>query len=95
MGRSINPAPGTAKETIRGFILISASSQSQTATISTVPLSKARLRMLGFRSTGASGAVGTDFPTLDLTNSTTITAFRQSAVSGQPIMVSWEMDILY
>lgn len=94
MGRNITPAPGTFKDTVRGFILIGASSQSQTATISAVALGKGKLRMLGFRSTGSSGAVGTDFPTLDLTNSTTITAFRQNASSGQPIMVSWEMDIV-
>ena len=95
MGRSINPAPGSRKTVLRGTILIGAAATSQTATIPSIDTSKGDLRFLGSRSTGGSGQSSSDVPTIEVTNSTTITATRQNITSGNAIAVSWELTVSY
>jgi hypothetical protein len=95
MGRAINPAPGSRKTVLRGAIVILAAGTSQTATIPSIDTTKGDLRLLGARSGGGGGMTSTDWPTLDLTNSTTITATRQGAASGQSVVISWEMTVSY
>lgn len=95
MGRAISPAPGSRKTVLRGAISIAAGSTTQTATIPSTDTTKGDLRLLGARSGGGSGMAATDWPTLDLTNATTITATRQSSGSGQAVVVSWEMTVSY
>ncbi len=92
---NISPAPGSRKTKLSGIILISAAATSQTATIIPVDIPKGDLRLMGFRSTGGAGLASTDYPTLEHTNSTTITAQRQSTASGQAVAVGWELTVYY
>lgn len=93
MGRTITPQPGTYKETIRGVIQIPGATNSQAATIAAVNPSKSKLRLEGVRAIGSITA--TDWPLLELTNSTTITAIRHNNSSGLAVQVGWELDIYY
>lgn len=91
MGRAISPVPGSVKAVQRGAIVIGAGTNSQTATIAAVDMSKSELRLLGNRNNVTSAPIGTDWVTLSLTNSTTITADRQTNGSGSTETVSWEL----
>lgn len=83
---------GSIKSIQRGVINIPISTGSATATITSVTTSKSELRFLGQRiDTAASVSVlAQALPTLELTNSTTITATR-GAVPSAVTNVAWEL----
>lgn len=83
---------GSIKSIQRGVINVPITTGSATATISSVTTSKSELRFLGQRiDTAASITVlAQALPTLELTNSTTITATRGSAPAAVT-NVSWEL----
>ena len=91
MARSISPAPGTIKPPVqRGSIVITTGAATQSATITSVNTDKAELRMVGWGFASASAPAGNDYPTIALTNSTTITATRLASGAAQ-VTVSWEL----
>lgn len=95
MGRSINPAPGTFKRIDRGVITIPTLTQTGTYTISpAVDTTKTALRFLGASGTSGSALLGTSFPYVVLTNSTTITARRETG-NADILYVSWELQEVY
>jgi hypothetical protein len=83
---------GGIKSIQRGVINIPTTTGSATATISSVTTGKSELRLLGQRiDTAASTAVVVQsFPTIELTNATTITATR-GAAAVSVVNVSWEL----
>lgn len=85
---------GAIKSIQRGVIAIAAGSLSATATISAVTPGKTELRFLGSRAADNAGVSGYGFCTIALTNSTTITAQREtSGTIGAA--VSWELTEFY
>lgn len=85
-------APGVVKSIQRGTIAIGSGNDSNTATITAVGINNSMLNYLGFNSddTGASGDVDEYIPTLELTDSTTITAQRGTSDTSVTT-VSWEL----
>lgn len=80
----------------RGVITIAGSTGSNTATITAVITAKSELRLLG-STTATSGGISPnyDFVKIVLTNTTTVTASRQSAAAPSAIDVSWELTEFY
>lgn len=84
---------GSIKSIQRGVINIPTTTSSATATISSVTTSKSELRILGqrFDTATAIGDLARSFPTIELTNATTITATRGSASVVPVVNVAWEL----
>ena len=91
---SLSQFTGAAIKSIqRGSITLSGAT-SATATITAVNTSKTELRFLGSRTRDDTvNAWGTS--TIELTNSTTITARWDSAAFGNTNTVSWELTEFY
>lgn len=83
----------TIKSIQRGVINIPTTTGSATATISSVTTSKSELRFLGQRMDTAATiqALAQSFPTIELTNATTITATRGNASAAPVVNVAWEL----
>jgi hypothetical protein len=94
MGRSVTPAPGSIKGIQRGVISMGSGAGSATATITSVDTSKSELRLLGWQHSNNAAPTGQDFPSLVLTNATTVTAAR-NASGVQTVTVSWELTERY
>ena len=73
----------------RGTLLIGSPGTSATATVSSVDTTKSELSLLGGSGTIA-GVIGTVYPRITLTNSTTITATIFSSCDAN-ITLSWEL----
>lgn len=95
MGRSISPAPGTLKRIDRGVITIPTLTQTGTYTLSpAVDTAKSTLRLLGSNGTSGGAPLGTSWPYVVLTNSTTITARRETG-NADVLYVSWELEEVF
>lgn len=94
MARSIAPVPGGIKSVQRGTVTLAGSFSSATATVVSVDMNKAELRMLGFTSSAAGSVNGTSMPMIVLTNPTTITASRAGA-GADAVSVSYELTEIY
>ena len=81
------------KSTQRGFIIIPNGSSTGAATISAVITAKCQLRYLGGSGKNSGGYVLV--PSLELTNSTTITAIFNSATAGFGAGCGWELTEYY
>lgn len=84
---------GAIKSIQRGTITIPANSTSATATITSVVTTKTELRFLGV--TSQSTGIDTALARITLTNSTTITATRNTVSTTNNTIVSWELTEYY
>lgn len=85
-------AGGGIKSVQRGTISLTGNNLTATATVSAVDVTKSQLAMLGLSTNSGSANVNSEsFTRLSLTNSTTITATRGTAVYGIQTTVSWEL----
>ena len=85
---------GGIKSIQRGTITIPTTTNSATATISSVTTSKSELRLLGGRvdTAATTAALAQSLPEIQLTNATTITATRGAPTGAVPVVVvSWEL----
>lgn len=74
----------------RGTVQINSSNTSGTATVTAVNMDRAELRMLGHTYTGAE-TLERALPRISLTNSTTITANRNSTTTSNNVQISYEL----
>lgn len=85
-------AGGGIKSVQRGTISLTGDNATATATVSAVDVTKSQLAMLGLSAkSGDTNVTSESFTRLSLTNSTTITATRGTAVYGIQTTVSWEL----
>lgn len=86
------PVPSGIKSVQRGQITITSPATSNTAVIAAVNTAKAEVRLLGVVNTGTPAAASA---TVELTNSTTVTAAIGSANGSYPTVVKFEVSEWY
>ena len=89
MAATAYPAPGTIRSIQRGVLSVTGSNLTATATVAAVNPAKARISFLGSSQDGTSS----EMARVELTNSTTVTATRQSGSTST--LVSWELVEVY
>jgi uncharacterized protein (DUF2147 family) len=97
-GKNIVAQGSAIKSIQRGTIVLAANQTSEAATISPVITGKTMLNFLGASSRGQSETfydkTGHQFVRISLTNSTTVTAYREYN-GGEPATVSYEVIEFY
>jgi len=81
---------GSIKAIYRGTIALAAASASATATITTVDTAKSVIMLLGTNLGGAPDG-GADIARIELTNSTTVTAYHRVGSPGTAITVGYQV----
>jgi hypothetical protein len=87
---------GLIKSIQRGTTTIAAAATSGTSTITSVDTANAVIRLLGYTYSATAITDGRVLcPRLELTNGTTVTAYRNTADASNSLIVSWEVIEYY